>query len=103
MTTALVPTDRINISPGQLSVSLELRTLSALDFCTEVDGDGNGNLFIRRLWPSLSTGEELLWRVLAWLNGQGECPTRSELDAGLDAVNVGVALAAIDADLGVTR
>ena len=46
-------------------------------------------------WPTLSSGEELLWSVLAWLNGQGECPERWELEAGLDAANTAAALAAI--------
>lgn len=100
MTAPTLTPDRIAISPGQLAVSLELRTLSALDFCTDVDGDGAGNLFIVRRWPTLSSGEQLLWRVLAWLNGQGECPSEADLNAGLDAVNAGVALAAIDADRG---
>lgn len=83
----------IRISAGQLSDSLALRAASALESCTEVDGDEEG-VFIARRWPSLSTGEELLWQVLAWFNGVGEVPSEADLRAGLDAENFAIAMRA---------
>jgi hypothetical protein len=87
--------DTIRITPGQLSDSLALRNNSALGFCTDLDGDDAG-MFITRRWPNLSSGEELLWRVLAWLNGASNLPTRDDLAAGLDTGNLTAALSAID-------
>ena len=79
--------DTIRISPGQLSAVLDFRATSALAGCTKVDGDDNG-VFIARNWPSLSSGEELLWRVLAWMNGASDLPEPDDLIAGLDTVNL---------------
>lgn len=90
----------IRISPGQASDSLALRHASALGFCTDMDADDAG-LFIARRWPSLSSGEELLWRVLAWLNGAANLPEMDELVAGLDGTNLVAALAAIDSGSGL--
>jgi len=87
-------TDLIRISPGQAGESLTLRANSALALCTTVDADDWG-LFIARKWPALSTGEELLWRVLAWLNGASDLPSRDDLAAGLDSSNATAALVAI--------
>jgi hypothetical protein len=50
-----------------------------------------------RRWPSLSTGEELLWSVMSWLNGQGDLPDRDTLAARLDEGNYAAAVAAIRA------
>lgn len=88
-------TATIRILPGQASDTLALRNHSALGFCTDLDGDDAG-LFITRRYPSLSSGEELLWRVMAWLNGADDLPSRDDLAAGLDTANYTAALAAID-------
>lgn len=77
----------IRIVPGQVADSLALRNDSALAYCTEVDGDHEGVL-IRAKWPTLSTGEQLLWRVLGWLNGADDLPPESDLRAGLDVRNL---------------
>lgn len=94
-------TDTIRILPGQLSDSLALRSSSALADCTSIDSD-NAGVFIAAKWPSLSTGEALLWLVLAWLNGGTDLPTAADLRAGLDAGNYKAAAAAISAGMGVT-
>lgn len=91
----------IRIAPGQLSDCLTLRASSALEGCTEVDGDDAG-VFIARRWPSLSSGEELLWQVLAWLNGASERPTEMDLRAGLDDTNYAAAMAAVSVGSGVS-
>jgi len=83
--------DTIRITPGQAAASLDLRANSALANCTTVDADDAG-LFIARNWPGLSTGEELLWRVLAWINGASDLPDHDDLATRLDAGN----LAAVD-------
>ncbi|MCW2496367.1 hypothetical protein [Jatrophihabitans sp.] len=86
--------DTIRITPGQASDTLALRSSSALAGCTDVDGDDAG-LFITRLYPRLSSGEELLWRVLAWINGASGLPSYDDLYAGLDHINYRAAVAAI--------
>lgn len=85
----------VRIAPGQLSASLTLRNDSALHNCTEFDSDADGP-FIARLWPGLSAGEEILWAVLSWLNGEGFLPSESDRRAGLDTVNQKAAEAAIE-------
>ncbi|GAA2007856.1 hypothetical protein [Nocardioides kribbensis] len=79
-------TDAIRVRPGQLSAVLDFRATSALGGCTTIDSDEQG-IFIARNWPSLSTGEEILWRVLGWMNGQADLPSDSDLEAELDAGN----------------
>lgn len=95
MTTTTPPAERIDISPGQLSASLDLRGTSALRSCTRLDSHPDGVVFIARSWPNLSTGEELLWEVLAWLNGQGPTPDLPRLRAGLDQLSYAAAERAV--------
>lgn len=90
----------IRIAPGQFADSLNLIRGSALDGCTTIDGDDAG-IFIARRWPSFSTGEELLWSLLSWLNGVGEMPSVVDLANGLDSTNLLAAMDARDAGLGV--
>lgn len=92
--------DQIHINPGQLSDCLALRANSALESCTDVDSDAAG-IFIARRWSSLSSGEELLWRVLGWLNGKGDVPSDADLRAGLDDRNYDAARAAVSVGSGV--
>ena len=77
-----------------MTVSLALRSSSALAGCTDLDADGEGLFFVPR-WPTLSSGERVLWRVLAWLNGSSDLPHPDELRAELDSHNYAVAAAAI--------
>lgn len=79
--------DTIRITPGQLTDSLALRNESALSLCTEIDSDDEG-VFFRAKWPTLSSGERLLWRVLDWLNGGRDLPSESDLRSGLDTANL---------------
>lgn len=88
----------IRITPGQLTDSLALRNSSALAGCTVIDSDDAG-VFIERKWPSLSTGEELLWRVLEWVNGGSDLPDDATLATGLDAVNLAAARTAIGSEV----
>lgn len=91
----------IRIAPGQFADSATLIHGSALEDCTRIDGDAAG-IFVERRWPTLSTGEELLWSLLSWLNGVGEQPTIVALADGLDAANLLAAMDAVDAGRGVT-
>ena len=52
--------------------------------CTTIDSDDAGRVVIVRNWPRLSSGEELLWRVLGWLQGADDLPSDDDLRAGLD-------------------
>ncbi len=88
----------IYLAPAQVSASLDLRVQSALLDCTTV-GDTGSRLFITRNWPGLSTGEEQLWQVLAWLNGLADRPAMVDLQAHLDPANLAAAVVAL-ADAG---
>lgn len=90
-------TDRITLVPGQYTPSSVLRRDSALAGCTKIDVNGEGRVYIARNWPTLSRGEELLWSLLAWLNGDGPRPDLDDLRAGLDADNYAAARAAVGA------
>lgn len=92
--------DTIRIAPGQFADSATLIRSSALDGCTVIDGDDAG-IFIARNWPTLSSGEELLWSLLSWLNGVGEQPSVVDLANGLDSTNLLAAMDAVDAGRGV--
>lgn len=85
-------TNVVTISPGQASISLDLRNNTALIGCVKVDSDDSGRLIFVKPGYKLSSGEELLWLVLGWLNGHNWLPERDDLVAGLDATN----LAAVD-------
>jgi hypothetical protein len=82
----------IYLAPGQVADSLDLRERTALADCTHLDVDDDG-LHVARNWPRLSSGEELLWQVLAWLNGQADRPDEADLRAGLDVGNLNAVLA----------
>lgn len=99
MTTHTTPT--VTIAPGQVGVTLDLLNESALSSCAGF-GDVNGAPAIVANWPSLSSGETLLWQVLAWLNGAHDCPSRADLEAGLDPRNLRAALHAVAVGSGVT-
>ena len=90
----------IHLAPGQVVHSLTLRTSSALLHCTNVKSDSSASPYIVALWPRLSSGESLLWRVLAWLNGDGGLPSDEDLAAGLDLANLVAARAAVRAGGG---
>lgn len=77
----------IVVSPGQLADTLDLIHGTALAGCTTL-GDDEGHVAVIRDWPSLSTGEELLWRLLAWVNGADDRPDWAELEAGLSVDNL---------------
>lgn len=91
-------TDHIRIT--NMYDSLALRANSALAMCTTVESDAAGKLIVPN-WPSLSSGESLLWRVMGWLNGSDDLPTASDLRAGLDGPNLKAASVAIGGGLGV--
>lgn len=77
--------DRIVLTDAAFDESHHLRNRTALLGCTSVDGDA----FVKA-WPRLSSGEELLWAVLGWLNGVCDLPTSDTLRAGLDGGNFAV-------------
>jgi len=81
-------------TPGAVTTSLHLRSTSALFRCTNVDHDGS-SIVVTRRWQRLSSGEEMLWQVLAWLNGDPSLPADPDLKAGLDEENYAAAAAAI--------
>jgi hypothetical protein len=82
----------IRVQPGQLAESMDLRRTTALAECTNIDVDDDG-VFVARNWPRLSSGEEVLWTVLAWLNGQADRPDEADLRAALDVPNLNAVLA----------
>lgn len=92
MTAAQDQQQMVRINPGMVLHSIRLRSGSALEYCTHIDNDVDegGYVTIVRNWPGLSTGEELVWRVLAFINGsdRGDLPTWADLRAGLDAINL---------------
>lgn len=95
-------TSTIRILPGQFADSAQLIHSSALEDCTTIDGDDAG-IFVEQADWKLSTGEELLWSLLSWLNGVGEQPTVADLADGLDPGNLLAAMDAVDAGRGVLR
>lgn len=84
----------IHITEQAAGMSLVLARYSALKYSVTHDGDT-----VERNWPNLSSGEELLWQVLASINGQGDAPADDDLAAGLDAINLHYARCALE---GVT-
>jgi hypothetical protein len=82
----------IYLAAGQVAASLDLRERTALRDCTHLDVDDDG-LHIARNWPRLSSGEELLWQLLSWLNGQADRPDEADLRAALDVPNLNAVLA----------
>lgn len=96
MNRPITETDVLVISAGQLTPSLALRNSSALIGCTRIDSDPSGRVVMVRNWPQLSSGEERLWLVLAWLNGQASYPDMADLEAHLDSENYRAAVAAVN-------
>lgn len=86
--TSSTETAPVLVSPGQLAATLELRAGTALAGCTTLDSDPEGRVLVARKWSSLSSGEELLWRCLDWLNGGSDLPAWADLVAGLSADNL---------------
>lgn len=81
--------EKVRINPGMVLNSIRLRQDSALLHCTGIQNGDDGHLYLARNWPGLSTGEELVWRVLAFVNGgdRDDLPTWADLRAGLDGSN----------------
>lgn len=78
--------DALAVRDDQLTNTIDLRRLTALAGCTTLAiTSGRGTL--TRNWPRLSAGEELLWTVAAWLNGQADLPPIDTLRDGLDRSN----------------
>lgn len=89
----------INLIPAALGTSLIFRKNSALANCTRIEQAEDGSLTVVRSWPRLSSGEEMLWAVLDFVNGAMWCPSLPDLKAGLDSSNFAAAKAAIEAPL----
>jgi hypothetical protein len=83
--------DTIRINPGNLTAAMCLHRDTCLAGSTKIDNDDAG-FFIARNWPGLSSGEELVWACLAWMNGQGDLPDRGSLAATLDFGNLAVVM-----------
>ena len=78
---------RIYLARDRRVASLELRVTTCLRDCTVSGTDDHGD-FIEKAWPVISSGEELVWQVLAWINGRGSLPSVDDLRAGLDEPNL---------------
>lgn len=81
----------ITIQPNQVRTSVVFHAASALYDCTRLELSAGHGIQVHKNWPRLSRGEELLWQVLAWLNGNGDRPTDAELADVLDADNLAAA------------
>lgn len=93
--------DVIHINPGNLSAALDLRNRTPLAHCTRLDSNESGGIYVERNWPSLSSGEELVWSVLGWLNGQDERPSMDDLRGGLDGATYAAVAAVLWEQAGV--
>lgn len=93
----------INLAPHALATSLVLRNATSLNNSTTITQSDDGSLSIVRNWPRFSSGEELLWSVLAWLNGATYCPSMPDLERGLDAENLAAAVFAMTAPVRVVE
>lgn len=78
----------ITIDPAQVRTSVVFHASSALYDCTQLEMASGEGMQVHKKWPRLSRGEELLWQVLAWVNGQGDRPTDADLVEHLDADNL---------------
>lgn len=76
---------------GTLDASHRLRNNTALLYCTRIEG---GERIVKE-WPRLSSGEEVLWSVLGWLNGVCDLPDAETLAACLDTANLAVVTAVV--------
>lgn len=72
------------------SATTLLVKFTALKHSTIVD---NGDIVA--VWPTLSSGEKLLWQVLEAVNGAGVAPSDDDLRAGLDELNLHYAMCAL--------
>lgn len=88
-------TDVLVLVPGQYTPSVSFRAATALAACTMLDNLPDGRLVVARNWPQLSSGEERLWSVLQWLNGQASYPDMADLRAHLDADNYAAVVKAV--------
>lgn len=79
--------DTIRVLPNHLLATIQLHANTALADCTTIEEHGNGHALVRN-WPGLSSGEELLWSVAAWLNDAGQRPSWDSLRDGLDVMNL---------------
>lgn len=75
--------DAIAVRPGNLTAALELRSATPLRACTDLAYTDAGVSIVRN-WPRLSSGEELVWEVLGYLNGANPLPAADVLTTGLD-------------------
>tara|TARA_R100000655_G_scaffold92848_1_gene134039 strand:+ start:6329 stop:6625 length:297 start_codon:yes stop_codon:yes gene_type:complete len=80
--------EHITVSAGQMPSTLALINGTALRGCTTLDSDDIGRVIVVRKWPGLSSGEELLWRCLDWVNGGSDLPAWDDLEAGLSSDNL---------------
>lgn len=81
------PGDTIHVLENQWLTTIGLRADTALRHCT-IFTVTNGAATLANLRPGcLSTGEQLLWQVAAWLNGLAELPDPIVLRDTLDAEN----------------
>ncbi len=76
------------------SATTLLVKFSALKHCAIED---NGDIVAA--WPTLSSGEKLLWQVLEAVNGAGVAPSDNDLRAGLDDLNLHYAMCALRRDV----
>lgn len=78
--------DTIAVKPDLITETVDLRRLTSLRDCTDIDIKGGRGTLTKR-WPRLSRGEDLLWTVAAWLNGHADLPSIDLLRDGLDRAN----------------
>ena len=79
--------DTIAIRPAALNATLDLVTTTALVDVTRMDSTEGGVMALSLRWPGISSGEKVLWQVVAWLNSQGPRPDDFTLRADLDDSN----------------
>jgi hypothetical protein len=79
--------DHIHVLGDQWLATIGLRADTALRHCT-VFTVADGLATLTNLRPGcLSSGEQLLWQVAAWLNGRADLPDLIELRDTLDTPN----------------
>ena len=87
--------DTIRVLDHQLLATIDLRRNTALRDCTMITTE-SGMHAMTRNWPGLSSGEELLWEIAAWLNDAGPRPSWARLRDGLDVANLAAVTALFD-------
>lgn len=86
--------DSISVLPEQITNTIDLRRTTALAGCTTMTVS-NGRGILAKNWPGLSSGEEQLWHLAAWINAHADQPDLARLAADLDDENFMAAIAAI--------